>query len=225
MNKKKIIAMSIILLCLILSAIGIIWFLVKDDDKTDLELAMQGKSGYEQAAESLDVDYNADIMVYGEEPGFIDDVKWRKIDKITEEILNFEEPHGYRAIILFDYEGTMNITDEELLLIKKYVEEKGYDMIYIGENYLDDFVRLKFTVGCKPGAMSLGYMGSINVGQEVQQNEVGNLYALHGIWNVESEEYLKMNEILLQSTLLDIMWMYAKQSNGYNPAGEFSGEE
>ena len=217
--------MSIILLCLILSAIGIIWFLVKDDDKTDLELAMQGKSGYEQAAESLDVDYNADIMVYGEEPGFIDDVKWRKIDKITEEILNFEEPHGYRAIILFDYEGTMNITDEELLLIKKYVEEKGYDMIYIGENYLDDFVRLKFTVGCKPGAMSLGYMGSINVGQEVQQNEVGNLYALHGIWNVESEEYLKMNEILLQSTLLDIMWMYAKQSNGYNPAGEFSGEE
>ena len=222
MSKKKIIAMSIIVLCLVLSAIGIIWFLVKDDEKSDLELAMLGKSGYEQAAESLDIDFNADIMVYGEEPGFIEDVKWRKIDKITEEVLNFKEPHGYRVIILFDYKGTMNITDEELLLIKDYVEEKGYDMIYIGKNYLDDLVRLKFTVGCKPGAMSLGYMGSINVGQEVQQNEVGNLYALHGIWNEESEEILEMNNQLLQSTLLDIMWMYAKQSNGYDPVGDIN---
>ena len=225
MSKKKITVLIIVACSLVLFGSFLIWFFVKDKDSTDIDLSKLGKSGYEQAAESLDIDFNADIIVYGENPNFIEDVKWRKIEKVTEDTLNFEEPHGYRVIILFDYKGTMSITDEELLLIKKYVEEKGYDMIYIGKNYLDDFVRLKFTVGCKPGAMSLGYMGSVNVGQDVQQNEYGNLYAIHGIWDESSEQYLEMNDKLLQETLFAFMWMYAKQSNGYDPVGELNSIE
>lgn len=169
---------------------------------------------YSMEAEALDIEFNADIMVYGENPEFIDAVKYRTIDKITEETLNYDEEHGYRAIVLYDRKGTMNITDEQLLLIKAYVEEKGYDMFYIGKNYLDDFERLGFTVGCAEDEYSLEYLGSSHVGEDVQQDEVGNLYAEHGLWSDSDEENYDAGYDKLQSRIISLMYDYAREAAG-----------
>lgn len=211
MNKKNLIVILISIIVILAVAIGLYYFTAYLDGTENNSI---GKTGYEQAAEALDVDFNADIMVYGEEPGFIEAVKWRKIDKITDETLNYDEPHGYRAIVLFDYKGTMVITDEELLLIKSYVEEKGYDMFYIGRQYLDDFKRLKFTKGCEPEEISLEYIGSINYGRNVQQNDVGNMYAYHGLWNEGDEEEVGDNPNMLRQIIIMTMNDYAKEANG-----------
>ena len=168
--------------------------------------------GYNIAAEGLDVEFNADIIVYGENPKFRKTVKHRFVDEITEETLSSDEEHGYRGIVLYDYNGTMEISDEELMLIMKYVEEKGYDMFYIGKNYLDDLQRLGFTVGYQEGACSLEYIGSINYGQEVPKTDMGNLYAVHGLWSDSDEEYKQKDSI--SGRIVEIMYDYAREAAG-----------
>lgn len=209
-NKNvKFIVIAIIVVLLI----GLVVSLAVENRK-EPTLTLTGKSGYEQAAESLDIDFNADIMVYGEDPGFIEEVKWRRIETISEESMDDGNNHGYRAIVLFDYEGTISVTDEELILIKNYVEDKGYDMFYIGKQYLDDFQRLKFTKGCEPEEISLEYIGSINYGKDVQQNEVGNLYAYHGLWTERDEEQVGDNPDMLRQIMIMTMKDYAREANG-----------
>ena len=176
-------------------------------DKSETE-----NDGYNIAAEGLDVEFNADIMVYGEDPKFRKTVKHRFIDEITEENLSCEENHGYRAIILYDYNGTMEISDEELLLIMEYVEDKGYDMFYVGKKYLEKFEELGFTVGFQDGAASFEYLGSINYGKEVPKTDVGNLYASHGLWSDSDEENKNAEEI--QYRIIVLMYDYAREAAG-----------
>lgn len=201
MKKKLVIGIWLIIAIIVVCAIV---FLPREKES----------DGYDIAAEALNVEFNADIIVYGENPEFRDTVKYRTIDKISEETLNYEEEHGYRAIILFDHKGTINITDEEMLLIKTYVEEKGYDMFYIGKNYLDDFERLGFTVGCPEGAYSLEYLGSFNLGKQVQQNEAGNLYAAHGLWSDDDESNPENDDEEIQYRIMVLMYDYAREAAG-----------
>ena len=201
MKKKVVIGLGVVIVLVLACAIN---FGSKEKEN----------DGYNIAAEMLNVEFNADIIVYGENPEFRDTVNYRTINEITEEELKYEEEHGYRAIVLYDYKGTMNITDEELLLIKTYVEEKGYDMFYIGKNYLDDFERLGFTVGCPEGAYSLEYLGSFNLGKQIQQNEVGNLYAEHGLWSDDDENHLAKDDEEIQFRILVLMYEYARKAAG-----------
>lgn len=201
MKKKFVIGLGLVIV-IVLACVINFWPKEKEND------------GYNIAAEALDIEFDADIIVYGENPEFRDTVKYRTINEITEEELNYEEEHGYRAIVLFDYKGTINITDEEMLLIKTYVEEKGYDMFYIGKNYLDDFERLGFTVGCPEGACSLEYLGSFNLGKQVQQDEVGNLYAEHGLWSDDDENSPAKADEEIQFRILVLMYEYARKAAG-----------
>ena len=201
MKKKFVIGLGIAIV-IVLACVINFWPKENEDD------------GYNIAAEALNVEFDADIIVYGEDTEFRDTVKYRTINEITEEELNYEEEHGYRAIVLFDYKGTMNITDEELLLIKTYVEEKGDDMFYIGQNYLDDFKRLGFTVGCPEGAYSLEYLGSFNLGKQIQQNEFGNLYAEHGLWSEDDENSPTRGDEEIQFRIITLMYDYARKAAG-----------
>ncbi|MEE1517249.1 MAG: hypothetical protein UF228_06595 [Lachnospiraceae bacterium] len=208
-NKNRIIILTI---CLLAAIVVILMICIPEKESN--QLVLTGKSGYEQAAEALDIDFNADIIVYKEDPGFIEDVKYRVVDKITDESLNYDESHGYRAIVLYDKEDNLLISDEELLLIKKYVEEKGYDMFYIGKQYLDDFQRLKFTKGCDPDEASLEYIGSYKLGEDVQQNEYGNIYAEHGLWTDSDVKDFQNDEDKVQSRIIMLMWDYARKAAG-----------
>ena len=203
MNKKRIIFIIGIFIVISIIVILIVLFCGKKDDKDAYDIAISG----------LKIEFNSDIMVYGEELEFREGFEYRRIDAITEEKLSTDEEHGYRAIILYDRNGTISITDEELLLIKEYVEEKAYDMIYIGVNYLDDFERLGFTVRMWDDAYSFEYIGSIHEGKEVQQNEYGNLYAQHGLWTGEDEKTYGDTDDL-QYWIVTIMYDYARKAAG-----------
>lgn len=202
MKKKRL----IIILCSLAVIAVIIGVVIYINDKDTC--------GYHTRAQLLYKEFNADIMLYGEELYLDECVRYRRIDEITEETLKPDEDHGYRAIILFDHDGTMDISDEELLLIKRYVEEKGYDMYYIGKSYLDDFKRLGFTAGYEEDEYSLEYIGSIHYGKEVDITEAGNLYAEHGLWCDEYEEWLEDNEEEIQDWLFIIMYDNARRAAG-----------
>ncbi len=176
MKKKKYIFFTVGA-TLVLLGIGILWYVSSQSDDD---------SGLMQYTRMLVEGYNPKIYLYGEPmPELPEELGCTTINRIEGSIFQKDAEHGIYAIILNDLEGTMEITDEELLLIKKHVEEDGFDMYYLGKNYLDDFIRLGFTVGVEDDEYGLEYIGSTHIGQDVQQNGVGNLYAEHGIMREE----------------------------------------
>ncbi len=176
MSKKKLFIL-LVLFWLLLLALGFFLYLSSQSDDD---------SGLMQYTRQLVEGYNPKIYLYGEPlPELPEELGCITIDRIDGSIFQKDAEHGIYAIILNDLEGTMEITDEELLLIKKHVEEDGFDMYYLGKNHLDDFIRLGFTVGVEDDEYGLEYIGSTHIGQDVQQNGVGNLYAEHGILREE----------------------------------------
>ncbi len=176
MKRKKIIILTICGLFLLLGA-GIAWFVISQSDEDD---------GTMYYTKLLVEGFNPRIYLYGEPlPELPEELGCIPIDKIDESVFQKNAKNGIHAIILNDLEGTMQISDEELLMIKKHVEEDGFDMYYLGRNYLDDFVRLGFTVGVKDDEYGLEYIGSTHIGEDVQQNSIGNLYAEHGLLRKE----------------------------------------
>ncbi len=200
MKKKKVIIGAVIAVIAIAAIACLTIFLFKEDDEID---------GYDRYAAQLKKGFNADIMLYGESFSFRETVDYRRIETISEVELTARQS-DYHALILMDLYGGMQITDEELLLIKEFVEDKGYDMLYIGKEKLEDFVRLGFTVGVYPESYSLEYIGSNKVGLEVQQSSTGNLYAEHGMWEDTDMEYIsKENTEELEDRLVWIICMHA----------------
>ena len=173
MKRKKYIILTAGIL-LVLLGVGIFWYVSSQSDDD---------SGLMQYTRRLVEGYNPKIYLYGEP--LPEELGCTTLDRIDESIFQKDGEHGGYAIILNDLEGTMELSDEELLLIKKHVEQDGFDMYYLGRNYLDDFIRLGFTVGVEDDEYGLEYIGSTHIGQDVQQNGVGNLYAEHGIMREE----------------------------------------
>ncbi len=165
--------------------------------------------GYDQYINILKREFSADVMYYGDDPCFRKNLTVRKIDKISHETLFEKQDSGYRALVLWDKDDTLKISDEDLKLIKNEVEENGLDMFYIGKSYLDDFCRLGFSAAISDNEKSLEYIGSINVGKKIQQNEIGNLYAAHGLWRDEDEARLLNNPEDLQYRIVMLMKDYA----------------
>lgn len=176
MKKKTYIILTAGVL-LVLLGVGIFWYVSSQSDDD---------GGLMQYTRMLVEGYNPKIYLYGEPlPELPEELGCMTIDRIDESIFQKDGEHGIYAIILNDLEGTIELSDEELLLIKRHVEEDGFDMYYLGRGYLDDFIRLGFTVGVEDDECGLEYIGSTHIGQEVQQNGVGNLYAEHGILREE----------------------------------------
>lgn len=176
MKRKKYIILTAGILFVLLG-VGIFWYVSSQSDDD---------SGLMQYTRRLVEGYNPKIYLYGEPlPELPEELGCTTLDRIDESIFQKDGEHGVYAIILNDLEGTMELSDEELLLIKKHVEQNGFDMYYLGRSYLDDFIRLGFTVGVEDDEYGLEYIGSTHIGQDVQQNGVGNLYAEHGILREE----------------------------------------
>lgn len=165
---------------------------------------------------------NCDIMVYGDEEHFYKELQTRRIDDISEESFSIGKDCGYRAIFIFDRSGKCKLTDEQLLFIKNACEVEGVDMYYIGKQYLETFQRLKFTTGYKRGGeMSLMYIGSNKVGKHVQQNNVGNMYAEHGLWR-EEDEKCKADAERVGVSIFSILYSNVEAAVKSNFAGEYN---
>ncbi len=202
MFKNKKIKWLIIVSLIVATILGAVYGIYKYKEKKVLD-------GYDQYINILKNECNADIMYYGDDPGFRERLGAHEIDSISHEILFAKEDAGYRAIVLWDRNGTLKISDEDLLTIKEEVEKNGLDMFYIGTGYLGKLVELGFSVGIRQGEESLEYIGSIFKGREVQQNEYGNLYAQHGLWDESYEDNLVYNPESIHFHIVSMMYDYA----------------
>ncbi len=188
MNKKKrikIVIISIVSIPILLLVIMIIlgrgsaFFSIFGNDEDEVS----------QSVLDLNDIYNADIMLYGESVNFEEALIYRKIDTLTEETFTATDRTGIKTIIVNDMNSTCTIKDEEFLLIKKCVEDKGYDFIYIGEQYMPKLKELGFMLEYSEDEMSISYIGSDLIGRDFDY--VGNPHTMHGFWKMEDYELYK----------------------------------
>lgn len=87
--------------------------------------------------------YPIDIIVYGEDIPFRDNLNIRRIDEISKKLL--KSSIKKQILILSDLDDSMSISDEELLIIKDELENNNdFDFYYLGTKELERLKQLGF---------------------------------------------------------------------------------
>lgn len=87
----------------------------------------------------LQTRYDVDLIFFGSaKPPSYCDFKYRMIDQITEETLIGDmEGNCYHFLVMTDLFDPLEVTKEELLLLKRFCLEKGYAFGYAGTDSRD----------------------------------------------------------------------------------------
>ena len=185
MKKKKILIPIAIVFSL--AIISVIIFLVS---KYDI-FTMKTKDGYSKSITILNENYPSDIIVYGEHIDF-GELKHREIKFIDGKSLNSKPEYKYQFVIINDRNNNVEMTDDELLLIKQYIIEKKYNFYYLGTALLPKLKEL----GIGKDLITPNVQGVAVV------NKYGNeIVTLDGVWTAESESCFKQNPKILANVL------------------------
>ena len=91
----------------------------------------------------------------------------------------------------------MDISDEELLLIKDYCENKYYDMLYYGTAHMEQFRKCGFFTVMDSSEHGFSYNGSYWMNRSGKEDWL-NPYLLTGNWDENYEkEYSKDDKSLV----------------------------
>ncbi|MBR3645147.1 MAG: hypothetical protein IKN54_01895 [Lachnospiraceae bacterium] len=134
---------------------------------------------------------NSVIYYYGNmDPGKEITVPCEKVSEFTEESIgDIEEKYDYHAIVIIDFDGSMNLSEAELKLAKTYCEEKHYDLLYYGTDNYETFKKCDYFTQFNGSNMGFVYNGSywMNRDKEEADNYL-NPYLLTGNWNIDNEK-------------------------------------
>ena len=132
---------------------------------------------------------NSIIWYYGSvNPGKEITVNYKKLAEFTDETIGDKEgTYEYHAIVIFDFDEKMDISDDELMTIKKYCEEKYYDLIYYGTAHLEQFKKCGFYTAIDPNDFGFTYNGSYWKNKQ-GKDEYLNPYLLLGNWTKDNNE-------------------------------------
>src|SRR5690554_4514493 len=131
---KRIIIAIVVIVCIFLG----IKFLSSDSSDDD----------YSKDIKILN-NFQIDIMIYGEDIPFNNNLITRKINSINS--LTFSQSNKKQILILSDLNNSLNISDEELLVIKDNMDNNNnFDFYYLGTEKLGRLKELEFFTEDRP---------------------------------------------------------------------------
>lgn len=175
--KKKFIAWIVICLLLI-GAFGI-WFMYGHSDVSE-----------QQARFMTEIEAsNTIVWYYGNlDPGKEITINYEKVTEFSEDTIGDKDgQYVSHVIVIFDFDGKMNISNEELLLIKSYCENNYYDMIYYGTAHLSQFKECGYFTELDSSEYGFTYNGSYWINRSGKE-EYLNPYLLTGNWTLDDNE-------------------------------------
>ncbi len=139
---------------------------------------------------------NSIVWYYGNlDPGKEVTINYKKVTEFTEETIGDSgNQYAYHVIVIFDFDGKMDISNEELLLIKDYCEEKHYDMLYYGTKHLEQFRQCGFFSEFDSSECGFAYNGSYWMSR-IGKEEYLNPYLLTGNWSCDDNERYDTKDI------------------------------
>lgn len=151
--------------------------------------------------------YNTDIMFCGNiKPCKEIKFEHRFIDEITPETIDNGKDNYYHAVILMDRDGKLDLSDEELILLREYCETKYYDMFYYGTEHQEQLKRCGYINLIDRTNMSIWYNGycyrETGVPQNTEDVIHSNPFLVRCSWDKEDEEETKYSTYHLWKNIL-----------------------
>lgn len=134
---------------------------------------------------------NSVVLYYGDlDPDKEVAINYKKVTEFTEKTIgDSKNKYEYHTIVIFDFDGKMDISDEELLLIKDYCENGHYDLLYYGDAHMAQFKKCGFFETIDPNAQGFIYNGSYWMEREMEEEWLNPYLVLGNWWEDDSEEY------------------------------------
>ncbi len=132
---------------------------------------------------------NSIVWYYGNlDPGKEITINYKKVKEFTEETIgDTENQYAYHAIVILDFDGKMDVSDEELLLIKDYCENRKYDLLYYGTEHMSQFQKNGFFTQMDSEEHGFTYNGSYWKNRSGQEQYL-NPYLLTGNWTSDETQ-------------------------------------
>ncbi len=150
---------------------------------------------------------NSIVWYYGNiDPGNEITFETKKVEHFNEDTIgDTKNEYQYHAVVIIDFDGKMDLSDEELLYIKKCCEEKYYDLLYYGTKHLNQFKECGYFEYLDESECGFSYNGSYWIDREGIEYYF-NPYLLTGIWTEDDEEEYDHNNshIMWKNITMDI---------------------
>lgn len=137
---------------------------------------------------------NSIVWYYGNvNPGKEINFNIKKVEHFSDDTIgDVENEYQYHAVVIIDFDGKMDLSDEELFYIKKCCEEKYYDLLYYGTEHLDQFKKCGYFEVLDESNYGFSYNGSYWIDKEGKDDKgrYFNPYLFTGIWtDVEEKRF------------------------------------
>lgn len=188
--KKMCITSSILLFVLLFIVAGYIVFYNNEEKDERIRIITEN--------------YKTEIILYGEDISFDDSCYVRHIDTISKEELTSDTEYIYSVFIINDLNGTVELSQDELEIIKSKVFDDKIDLFYFGRNNYQNFVDAGiFSQEFNANDMFLGV---------IYENEIKT--ELLGVWDTTANElYKTKNEKLLADNIYDAITSKIRYDN------------
>ena len=139
---------------------------------------------------------NAVVYYYGNlDPGREITLNYKKVTEFSAETIgDSANEYDYHEIVILDFDDSMDVTDDELMLIKDYCENKGYDLYYYGTAHFSSFKRCGFFTRIDSDNMGFMYNGSYWMGDKAGIEDYVNPYLVTGNWTSSEEKLFNHND-------------------------------
>ncbi len=121
-------------------------------------------------------------------------INYKKVTEFNDKTIGDpNNQYAYHAIIIFDFDGKMDITNDELLLIKDYCENKHYDLLYYGTSHINQFKECGFLEELDESECGFSYNGSYWT-TRTGKDEYYSPYLQTGNWTMDDNERYDTND-------------------------------
>ncbi len=195
LKKRKILVgvlISVISLTLICFAVGFVgintirykildFFGISDDTMTYSD----------RIKEVINTTHPTDIIILGDDISFEVDINFRKIEKLSQDVLERKSEYKYTVLIVNDLNNNVQLTEEERNLLNQKIKEQGFCLMYLGEKYSSTWDDKNQAIANVEGNLFYGYY---SVSGTPKRNV--------GAWMVEYQEQLETYPNSLGETIL-----------------------
>jgi len=146
-------------------------------------------------------DHPTDVMLLGDDIIFQRGFKAREITEVNDEALKRDTLHKYSFLIINDLQNNVNLTQDNIEMIRDYIYNKHYTVFYLGDKYLSAWDDSQFITNVE---------GSRSV---VFQNEVGQVVRITGLWGEREAEMMQEYPNILGDVIIYQIEDFIRKNN------------
>ena len=160
---------------------------------------------YDQDIRVINESHPVKIILYGEPIYFRKEVKYYSVDHLSNDILSTSGSEYERVVLVVnDLNGTVTLSQEDLVIISGAVNDGSIDLYYLGKNNREKLINS----GIRGGSAVID--GELSLVRAMSENRMINFI---GFWTENEDIISRSNEELLGECIIDNIVNCIKSNN------------